>query len=94
MRAFLAGYDCGEATGYALGHCAGYAEGYERAVTEMTPVLTEAIDAHLRDCSTVTNKAVVDLVLNRGDYADRAERRGQPERAARQRQTLMERGLA
>lgn len=38
--------------------------------------------------------AIARQIAQMGPYAERAERRGQPERAARQRQILQERGIA
>lgn len=66
---------------YEAGYVAGYARGREAE--------NESIAALQRHAA-----ATVRAVAKAGPYADLAERRGEPERAERQRAILAERGIA
>jgi len=93
IHLYLDGYDTGEAVGrtlgYADGHVAGYdkgtADGHEQALAEAEADLDSWRDAMVRRASALAAAAV--------PYDQLAERRGQPERAARQRELLRANGV-
>jgi len=90
---WLDGWDSGRAVGdtegYARGHVAGYdrgrSDGYDVALAEAEADLDQWRDGIVRRASALAAAAV--------PFAELAERRGQPERAARQRELLRERGV-
>lgn len=89
VSAALALCEAAEATGhrrgYIEGHKDGYAAGHEAARLEHAEAEREWFGA--------LNHEVVRRTVNTPPYAELAERRGEPERAERQRELLAARGV-
>jgi len=90
---WLDGYDSGEAVGRTLGYVAGHRDGYDRGRADGYDVALAEVEALESEWRDAMNKQAVRTVLARGDYAELAERRGQPERAAAQRELLRANGV-
>lgn len=93
IRAYLDGFDAGRALGHSEGWVLGRREGHRDGYLDGTADLAERLDRDFRDAQTELNKAVVEQIARRGSYALMAERRGQHQRAARQRQLLAQNGV-
>jgi len=91
--AFLYAFDCGENVGELRGETRGYrdgfadgdAHGHARAMEEVEAAESAWRDQIVRSASR--------LVTSRTPFAELSERRGEPERAERQRRLLAERGV-
>lgn len=70
---------------YADGYRSGWQDGYTKGRAD-----EEAELARLQRSAVAVTRAVAQA----GSFADLAERRGEPERAGRQRELLAERGIA
>lgn len=90
---FLAGYDCGEAAGELRGEVRGWRDGYAAGRAEEAAERDAVDEATESAYFDATNKALVRVLTSRPSYADLADLRGEPERAARQRAILAANGV-
>ena len=83
-RSFLCGYDVGENVGLTRGHIMGHRQAYAMGLEDGAALNAAQLDAERREDQAALNRALVEQVIRRGNFAEAARKRGQPERASRQ----------
>ena len=91
---FLAGYDTGQAAGWTFGSIDGWRHGYAAAWSEGRAALAEELTEARSVSIEAHDRALVQALTSTPPFDVLADRRGQHERAERQRETLAERGIA
>lgn len=91
---WLAGWDSGRALGDAEGHRRGHVEGYRLGEADGRAAALAEIEAARDAADDLLVRAIADWTARSVPYAVLADRRGEHDRAERQRQTLRDRGIA
>ncbi len=94
MADFLAGFDAGRACGRLDVISGAWADGYRSGRLDESAERDAADEAEYAAEMDEFNKRLVKALASVPSYAELADRRGEPDRAAAQRAILAERGIA